>query len=63
MTLEVSGPDRLEWHSATLQLLHEDRREIALLTEGRHQISVRDPASGISAQTWIEVRQERAAAK
>jgi hypothetical protein len=44
-------------------LLPEDRREIALLTEGRHQISVRDPASGISAQTWIEVRQERAAAK
>jgi hypothetical protein len=26
------------------------------LREGRHVISARDPATGLSADTWIEVR-------
>ncbi|HEX9046263.1 MAG TPA: penicillin-binding protein 1C [Verrucomicrobiae bacterium] len=55
MTLNVSGPDNLEWNSGTLQLISEGGKEIAMLAAGRHQISVRDPASGIEASTWINV--------
>jgi penicillin-binding protein 1C len=53
--LRADGPDHLEWHSDSLRLSHERDREVALLTEGRHQIIVRDPATGQSAQTWINV--------
>ncbi len=56
MNLRAAGPDQLQWHSDSLRLAREGNREIALLTEGRHGISVRDPASGAEARTWIEVR-------
>jgi penicillin-binding protein 1C len=55
MSLSASGPNTLEWHSDTLHLVPEGSREIAMLREGRHQISVRDPASGATASTWINV--------
>jgi len=56
MYLRVAGPDRLEWHSDSLSLAREGSREIALLTEGHHQITARDPISGAEARTWINVR-------
>ena len=55
LTLNAAGPTTLEWHSDTLTLLPEGGREVALLVEGRHQITVRDPASGLAASTWINV--------
>ncbi len=56
MYLRAAGPDRLEWQSDSLSLAKENGREIALLTEGQHQITVSDPVSGAKARTWIEVR-------
>jgi hypothetical protein len=56
MHLRASGPDPLEWHSDSLSLAREDSREIALLVEGRHRITARDPVSGAEARTWIDVR-------
>jgi penicillin-binding protein 1C len=56
MYLRVAGPDHLEWQSDSLNLLREGSREIALLTQGHHQITVRDPVSGTEAKTWIDVR-------
>ena len=56
MDLRAAGPDHLVWHSGTLKLIREGDRKIAILSEGRHQISVRDPSSGNEARTWIDVR-------
>ncbi len=56
MYLRVAGPDHLEWQSDSLSLAREGSREIALLAEGHHQITVRDPVSGAVARTWIDVR-------
>jgi penicillin-binding protein 1C len=56
MLLRAAGPEPLEWRSDSLSLAREGNREIALLTEGHHCITVRDPASGAEARTWIEVR-------
>jgi hypothetical protein len=36
-------------------MIREGDRQIALLTEGRHEIVVSDPVSGTQDQTWIEV--------
>jgi len=55
MTLRAAGPANLEWYSNTLKLLPRGSQEIALLNEGCHQISVRDPLSGRTANTWINV--------
>ena len=56
MYLRVTGPDHLDWKSDSLSLEREGSREIALLAAGHHQITVRDPASGAEARTWIDVR-------
>ena len=56
MDLRASGSDLLVWQSATLKLVAAGNREVAILSEGRHEITVRDSASGNEARTWIEVR-------
>ncbi|MEI8290529.1 MAG: transglycosylase domain-containing protein [Verrucomicrobiota bacterium] len=56
MDLRASGSDLLVWQSATLKLVAAGNREVAILSEGRHEITVRDSASGNEASTWIEVR-------
>ncbi len=53
--LRVEGPKDLRWHSDTLKVEQENDRQIALLTTGRHQLSVWDPRTGDQAVTWIEV--------
>ncbi len=55
ISLRASGPDNLEWHSASLQFATNGQNQVALLTEGRHELTVRDPAKGTQAHTWIEV--------
>jgi len=56
MYLRVAGPNHIEWQSDSLSLAREGNREIALLTEGHHQITARDPVSGAEANTWVNVR-------
>ncbi|HEX7654577.1 MAG TPA: penicillin-binding protein 1C [Verrucomicrobiae bacterium] len=53
--LQVAGPSGLQWHSPTLVLSSESRGEVAWLTAGRHEISVRDPSTGARADTWVNV--------
>jgi hypothetical protein len=55
MALSVAGPADLEWHSDTLKLAAAGKQEVAMLVAGRHEITVRDPASGAMAGTWINV--------
>jgi penicillin-binding protein 1C len=56
LSFRATGPGQLEWHSDSLSLARVGDREIALLTEGRHQITAHDPVSGAEARTWIDVR-------
>jgi penicillin-binding protein 1C len=53
--LRAEGPESLQWQSDSLQVAWEGGRQVALLTEGRHRITVRDGLSGAQAQTWLEV--------
>jgi penicillin-binding protein 1C len=53
--VRAEGSGNLEWQSDSLQFFLEGSRQISLLTEGRHQISVRDPETGQAARTWINV--------
>jgi penicillin-binding protein 1C len=56
LSLRASGPEQIEWRSDSLKLERIGNREVALLTEGRHQLTVRDAISGAEAETWLEVR-------
>ena len=53
--LRAAGSENLQWHSDSLYVAREGSRQVALLTEGRHQLTVRDPLTGAEAQTWLEV--------
>ena len=50
--LVATGSGPLVWESATLRC-DDERAEIM---EGEHRISVRDPATGARAETWIRVK-------
>ena len=54
--LRASRSDNVEWRSDSLELAKMGNREIALLTEGRHEVSARDPVSGAEAETWVDVK-------
>jgi len=54
--LRATGPADIQWHSDSLSLTTVGNREIALLTEGHHQLTARDPVSGAEAETWLDVR-------
>jgi penicillin-binding protein 1C len=53
--LNALGPERLEWHSATLQITNTAEHWTALLTEGRHLLTVYAPLTGDRAETWVNV--------
>jgi penicillin-binding protein 1C len=53
--VRASGSADLDWASDSLDFTHEGDRPIAWLTQGRHQITVRDLRSNTQATTWIEV--------
>jgi len=55
LRLRADGPDNLRWQSASLPIAQEGGRHIALLTEGHHQLTVRDPLTGAQADTWVQV--------
>lgn len=54
--LRATGPPGIQWHSDSLSLTTAGNREVALLTEGHHQLTARDPISGAEAETWLDVR-------
>jgi len=54
--LSVQGEDEAEWSSDSLECLRQDGRSLALLALGRHELTVRDPRTGATHQTWIEVK-------
>ena len=60
-TLEVTayGTSQPEWESETLSFRSEGGRTIALLEPGRHRLIARDPATGITDETWVEVKDRR----
>ena len=53
--LRADGPDDLQWRSDSLLIEQAGTRQIALLTIGRHQLTVRDPRTGTQANTWLDV--------
>jgi penicillin-binding protein 1C len=53
--LQAQGPEDLLWQSDSLKFEKQDHRQIALLSEGRHEIVVSDPRNGAQAETWIQV--------
>jgi len=55
LCLEAAGMNSLQWASKTLQLRKEGTKQYALLTQGRHELTVRNPDSGATAMTWIDV--------
>ena len=55
LTVQADGPAGLRWKSDSLRIEANGNRTVALLTQGRHEISVSDPRTGAAARTWIEV--------
>ena len=55
LPLRAAGADNLQWHSDSLQLTTDAGRNMALLTEGHHRLTVSDPVTGSQAETWFEV--------
>jgi penicillin-binding protein 1C len=56
IALQASGGRDCRWESASLVFERVAGEPQALLTEGRHQLTVRDAATGTRAETWVEVR-------
>jgi hypothetical protein len=54
--LSAEGANEAEWSSDSLECLRQDGRSLALLALGRHELIVRDPRTGATHQTWIEVK-------
>ena len=55
IVLRNAGSENVQWQSDSLEVALEGTRPVALLREGRHQITVSDPVTGAHAQTWLEV--------
>jgi len=55
LCLNAIGPERLEWRSDTLQITNTGEDWSALLSEGRHRLTVSAPLTGARAETWINV--------
>jgi penicillin-binding protein 1C len=55
--LSAEGSDQAEWSSDSLECRQQGGRSVALLALGRHELTVRDPQTGATRQTWIEVKE------
>jgi len=55
--LRAEGTDEAQWFSDSLECHRQDGRSLALLTMGRHELTARDPRTGATRQTWIEVKE------
>ena len=54
--VQANGASQMIWESDSLSFRESDGRTYAVLREGLHRLSVRDPASGERAETWIRVK-------
>jgi hypothetical protein len=57
ITLVAQGGRELAWSSPTLAIQSVGPRHVAALRPGRHELTVRDSASGKSASTWVTVKE------
>lgn len=55
LRLEAAGATKVTWHSQSLLCVSSNGQSYALLREGRHELTARDPISGALVQTWIIV--------
>jgi penicillin-binding protein 1C len=55
--LSAEGTDEADWTSDSLECLRQNGRSLALLKLGRHELTVRDPRTGATRQTWIAVKE------
>jgi len=51
LVLRTEGGENVHWQSDSLKVVREGNRQVALLTEGRHRITARDPLTGAQANT------------
>lgn len=58
LLLQAVGSERAQWSCKTLELRNEGVHTFAVLKPGRHEIEARDEASGLSARTFVIVREE-----
>ena len=58
LLLQAAGSDQPRWSRKTLDLRNEGAHTFAILKPGRHEIEARDEASGLSAKTFVIVREE-----
>lgn len=58
LLLQASGVTEVHWMCATLELEMDGAHTFALLKPGRHEIEVRDKASGLNAKTFVIVKDE-----
>ena len=56
IALHASGGRECRWESESLTLDRAAGLPQALLTEGRHRLTVHDLATGTRAETWVDVR-------
>jgi len=59
LRLQANGPGTLLWSSDSLDCRQEGGQTVALLTEGRHYLAVRDPRTDAEARTWVNVTRRR----
>ncbi len=58
LLLQAAGAIEARWSCKTLELRSEGDHTFAILKPGRHEIEVRDEASGLNARTFVIVREE-----
>ncbi|MEZ5385765.1 MAG: penicillin-binding protein 1C [Prosthecobacter sp.] len=58
LLLQATGATQPHWSSKTLELRPETPHTFAILKPGRHEIEMRDEASGLSAKTFVIVQEE-----
>ncbi|OYW70929.1 MAG: hypothetical protein B7Z37_29230 [Verrucomicrobia bacterium 12-59-8] len=58
LLLQAAGGERVRWRCETLELREEGAHTFAILKPGRHEIEVRDEASGLRERTFVIVREE-----
>ncbi|WP_395737536.1 penicillin-binding protein 1C [Prosthecobacter sp.] len=58
LLLQAVGTERVRWECKTLELRSEGAHTFAILKPGRHEIEAKDNAGGLSARTFVIVRDE-----
>lgn len=58
LLLQASGVTQPQWSCQTLELRADHPHTFAILRPGRHEIELRDGATGLTARTFVIVREE-----